>query len=366
VATQLMAASVGSLEKFVGDSPWSVRIRAEIEQVARHSANVLITGPSGTGKELVAQAIHENSPRSDQPFIPVDCASITGSLFGSHLFGHLKGSFSGASYSTLGSFRAADGGTIFLDEIGELEPNLQAKLLRTLQQRAVVPVGSHEEVPVDVRIVAATNRELDLEVAEGRFREDLFFRLNVVSLVTEPLCQRPQDIEILAEHILAKLNIRHGLPLKRISRGAIRRLEEYHWPGNVRELENVLERAVLFTRAEVIQPAELDQWIEPGSAGKFNKSSWAQTQRSVSRLRIEAADHSSESSPLHDPRQSSWPKMEDVQCEHIQATLAHTSFNQAEAARLLGMDRYVLRRKMVKFGISFSRSKRGRPRMQPR
>lgn len=171
---QHKSRGISGVERIAGISPWAEQVRTAIQLVAVHQSSVLVLGPSGTGKELIARAIHGSGRRAGRPFIPVDCAVTTGTLFASHMFGHVKGSFTGATSSTLGCFRAADGGTIFLDEIGEMELELQAKLLRVLQQRTVVPVGSHDEILIDVRVVAATNRDLGREVAEGRFREDLF------------------------------------------------------------------------------------------------------------------------------------------------------------------------------------------------
>jgi len=364
VNNDLECVPTSALEKMVGVSAWSHHIRDQIVCVGQHSSNVLILGKSGTGKELIARAVHENSARSGRAFIPVDCASITSSLFGSHMFGHLKGSFSGATYTAVGSFRAADGGTIFLDEIGELELSLQAKLLRVLQQRTVVPVGSHEEIPIDVRLIAATNRNLREEASLGRFRDDLLFRLNVVTLETVPLCERTDDINALADHILAKLSIDHGLPSKQLSHAARQQLIDYSWPGNVRELENALERAVLFAAGEVLMPGDL-----PPGPGKPQRSP-------TSDLRLRKSDGTDrkqcpsdqwrETSDVHSRRHNEWPTMVDIECEHIRMTLERTAFNQTEAARLLGMDRYMLRRRMVKFGIPFSRSKRGRPPLRPR
>lgn len=252
-----------SLERIVGLSPWSRRIRAEIHRLARYSSSVLVTGPSGSGKELIARAIHAESPRASKPFIPIDCASITGTLFASHMFGHVQGAFTGATHTAVGGFRAADGGTIFLDEIGELELDLQAKLLRVLQERTVVPVGSYQEMPVDVRVVAATNRDLGAEVRAGNFREDLYYRINVVSLRSDPLRDRPEDIEILARYIFAKLAVRHGMPLKYLSPRALEFLTSYAWPGNVRQLENVLERAALYSEFDEVGPQDLPVLDDP-------------------------------------------------------------------------------------------------------
>jgi DNA-binding NtrC family response regulator len=250
-----------AVERIIGVSAWSDQVRRSIELVAAHQSSVLIMGPSGTGKELIARAVHSCSARSKKPFIPVDCAVTTGTLFASHMFGHVRGSFTGATSSTLGCFRAAEAGTIFLDEIGEMELELQAKLLRVLQQRVVVPVGSHEEVSVDVRVLAATNRDLAIEVNEGRFREDLFYRLNVVAIRTIPLRERPEDVPILAQRYLAELSARHGMPMCSLAPEAIEVLQQYPWPGNVRELENVLERAVMFSSGDRIDSDSLSGLI---------------------------------------------------------------------------------------------------------
>jgi len=336
-----LPAQVPLDSQLVGVSPWMRRVRAQIRRIAAHDSNVLIIGPSGTGKEIIARAVHTLGTRAEHPFIAVDCAAIMGTLFASQLFGHLPGAFTGANSAAMGCFRAAEGGTIFLDEIGELEYELQAKLLRVLQERTVVPLGSHHEIPVNVRVLAATNRELSHEVNANRFREDLYYRLNVVSLQTLPLRERPEDIGPLAAHILAKLAVRRGLTSKALSRAALEAAEGYAWPGNVRELENVLENAVLMSEEDVIGPETL---------GVRNSQPPGHTNVAVAEFTEEG------------PGGDRWRTMDEVEREHIRQTLEHTYYNQSAAARLLEMDRNLLRRKMRKHGIDSGRSRRGRPR----
>jgi len=245
------------MENIVGESPSMLRVYELIHKTAPGKANVLITGESGTGKELVARAIHFNGPRKNRPFITVNCGAIPENLIESELFGHKKGSFTGAIANKLGLVEAASGGTLFLDEISDLDKNLQVKLLRAIQDKIITPVGGTEEVEVDVRIISASNRNLEDELKEGRFREDLFWRLNVIHIVIPPLRDRKSDIPKLALHFLSKYVAEQGKQINAISPGAMALLEEYDYPGNVRELENIIERAVAFETGTVITPQSL-------------------------------------------------------------------------------------------------------------
>lgn len=230
-------------DRLVGNAPSMLKLKQMIVHAAPSDASILIQGETGTGKELVARAIHHHSPQSEGPFIPVDCAAISAAVIESELFGHVKGAFTGAHAPTMGLIRTAGGGTLFLDEVGELPMGIQAKLLRTLQERQVRPVGSARTYKVKIRIVAATNRDLEAEVTKGRFREDLLYRLNVVLLTVPPLRERREDISLLARHFLSHFG-NDVSPVRSLSMEALNRIEHYSWPGNVRELENLLRRGV--------------------------------------------------------------------------------------------------------------------------
>ena len=245
----------------VGDSDAFSSLVDTVRSIAQRQCCVIITGQTGTGKEMIAQKIHEYSPRASKPFIPVDCTTLTGPLFESQLFGHVKGAFTGAINETLGFFRAADGGSIFLDEISEIPLELQAKLLRVLQQGTVTPLGSTRVCPIDVRVICASNRNLKQMVDQNEFRADLYYRINVVNIEIPPLCQRGEDILQLANHFLRNLSDFYQEPLKRLSEKTQQLLLKYSWPGNVREMANAMERAYVLTEDDVIEPSTLPSEI---------------------------------------------------------------------------------------------------------
>lgn len=253
-----------SFENIVGSSEAMEKLFEMIERVSETKSNVLITGESGTGKELVAKAIHFNGPLKDKPFITVNCGAIPENLLESEMFGHKKGSFTGAVVDKEGLFKVADGGTIFLDEIGELPLLLQVKLLRVIQEGTFRPVGSTEDIKVNVRLISATNKELGKEVKEKKFREDLYYRMNVIHIYTPGLSERKGDIQILAEFFLQKYNKELNRTVQRISKEAMDILTKYGWPGNVRELENVIERAVALERGNAILPESLPMQLRDG------------------------------------------------------------------------------------------------------
>ncbi|MFA6176852.1 MAG: sigma-54 dependent transcriptional regulator [Phycisphaerae bacterium] len=257
-------ASGRSLKKFVGHSVAFRSIIETIDIVAKRQSSVIITGQTGTGKEMVARQIHHRSLRADKVFVPVDCSSLSGQIFESQLFGHSKGSFTGAVRDTLGFFRAANTGTIFLDEIGELELDLQAKLLRVLQESAVTPVGEVKAYPIDVRVICATNRDILQMVRDGTFRADLYFRLNIIKIEVPLLKERKEDIAILADYFLDKQANLYDEPPKTLAPHTLKILESYDWPGNVRQLANAMEHAYVTSKANIIAPLSLPAEILTG------------------------------------------------------------------------------------------------------
>jgi len=305
---------------FIGKSPAFNSILEMIEAIAARRCSVIISGETGVGKEMVARQLHHASDRSEKVFIPVDCTTLTGQLFESQLFGHVKGAFTGAVDNTLGFFRAADSGTIFLDEISEIPLELQAKLLRVLQESRVTPLGSTKSFPIDVRVICATNRNLSEMVKEGDFRADLYYRLNVVNLEVPPLRQRKEDILPLAEYFLANQSSFYDEPAKFLSATAKKLLLNYAWPGNIRELANSMERAYVLTQGEEIQPAALP-------------------------FEIIIAD--SPAYPKHE-----LPTLDEIKRKIITQTLEHTKGRKLAAARILGIERRCLNRLIEKLNIS--------------
>jgi len=309
--------------KLFGRSPVMAQLREMIERVARSQAPVHIYGESGTGKELVAHLIHDAGARRDGPFIPVNCGAIPSELMESELFGHKKGSFTGAIADKQGLIQAAEGGTLFLDEIADLPLHMQVKLLRVIQEKRMRPVGESKEIPLDVRILSATHRNLSALVAEGAFREDLFYRINVIEIRVPPLRERPEDIDELVESILARQS---GARPLRLTEAAQRALRDYHFPGNVRELENVLERAATLCSNHVIDIGDLQ--LRPKAVA------------------AEAPAHSTVTpgEPLGDA-------LEDIERDAIVRALEQTRYNKTKAAQLLGMTFRSLRYRIKKLGI---------------
>jgi DNA-binding NtrC family response regulator len=304
----------------IGSSPAMAGLLADIRRVAPSQAKVLITGENGVGKDLVAEAIHRLSKRADQPFVKLNCAAIPRDLVESELFGHEKGAFTGALQRKVGRLERADGGTLFLDEIGDLSAESQAKLLRAIETGEVDRIGATETIRVDVRILSATNKELDEAMESGEFRRDLFYRLNGVPLHVPPLRERAGDIPALAEHFLGKTCALEGMTGKRLTPEALALLAEYRWPGNVRELRNLMERAAILVEGPEVGAEDLASWLE-------------------------AASPSEESSGLRG-------EIERREAEAIRKSLDQAGWNVTQAAAGLGIDRTNLHRKMRKYGIA--------------
>ena len=308
--------------KIIGKSRKMIELFDTLSLVAPTDATILILGESGTGKELVANAIHHNSFRKSQPFIKISCSALPETLLESELFGHERGAFTGAIARREGRFQLAHRGTIFLDEVGEMSPTTQMKLLRVLQEKEFEPLGSVQTLKVDVRVIAATNKDLDQEVKKGRFREDLFYRLNVVPISLPPLRERKEDIPALVQHFFEVYRDKNQKGLKDISNKTMDLLSRYDWPGNIRELEHCLERAVIMARGEVIAPADLPPHIQVLS-GK-------------------------ESQAIDFP---SGISLEEVERALILKTLEETGGNRSRAAEILGINRRTLLNKLKEYGM---------------
>ena len=316
---------LGAESELIGSSPLMAQIQEQILQAAPSRATILIRGESGVGKELVARAVHFNSPRKGNPFVCLNCAALSETLLESELFGHERGAFTGATERKIGKFEAADGGTLMLDEMGEMSPSIQAKFLRVLEGHPFERVGGSSPVKVDVRVIAATNRDLEKAVAEGKFRRDLYFRLRVVEILVPPLRKRPEDVLDLAQHFLTRFNAEMGRRLRGFSPEAVARLQAYRWPGNIRELKNVVERSVVLARSDVIEPEELnlsnlatasDSGVIEATPGQFEPITLAESEK-----------------------------------RQILATLNANEWNKSRSASILGIERSTLDRKIRRYGL---------------
>jgi Nif-specific regulatory protein len=301
-------------------------LKERISLIAETHANVLIRGESGCGKELIARSIHSMSPRKDAPFVCINCAALNESLLESELFGHEKGAFTGAADRKIGRFEQADGGTLFLDEVGEMSPSIQAKFLRVLEGYAFERIGGRKPIQVNVRIVAATNRDLEEAVEDGDFRKDLYFRLQVAEITASPLRERRDDIELLANAFLKKFVEKTGRVIKGFTEEAMQLLREYNWPGNVRELQNTIERTVILCRNEVVRASD----VQLSSLG--------------SRPTPPVVDRGT-------PGEYREVSMADIEQEHILKTLEHTGWNKSKSAQILGIERSTLDRKLKRYHV---------------
>lgn len=323
--------------KIVGNSPSMMHIYNLIQQVSKTRTNILVTGESGTGKELIARAIYEQSDRGDKSFVVINCGGIPETLMESELFGHKKGAFTGATQDKKGLFQIADAGTVFLDEIGELSLPIQVKLLRAVQERVFKPVGGNEDISVDIRIISATNKKLEEEVIAGRFREDLFYRLNVIEIKVPSLRERKGDLRLLAQNFLEKYSREMGKEIAKISSYAIDLLNRYDFPGNVRELENLMERSVALTSTNIILPDSLtlavhkNRWIEGINDRRFDLDDVAKGVELDSIL-------------------------EEIEKAYIKKSLECTGSNVKKAAELLDISFRSMRHRLEKLGIEKQRS----------
>jgi transcriptional regulator with PAS, ATPase and Fis domain len=306
-------------QSLLGESAAMRSVRAQVAKISPTPSNVLITGESGTGKEIVARAIHAASPRNAQAFVPINCGAIPEALLESQLFGHVRGAFTSAVQASPGLFAAADRGTIHLDEIGDLPLHMQVKLLRVIEEKIVWAVGSTKPVLVDARIIASTNRDLVKEIEGGRFREDLFYRLNVVHIALPPLRERREDIPVLVEHFVRALNLKLSTKFQGVDQEALSVLINHPWKGNVRELEHVLESAMILGEGEVISVADLPDYLLTASAAPASDALRDVTRR--------------------------------FERQHIMAVLAQTQFDKKEAARRLGISLASLYRKIGEYAI---------------
>jgi Nif-specific regulatory protein len=322
---QQLRERLGAECEIIGSSMAMDKVRSEINRAAPNRATVLIRGESGVGKELVARAVHFASQRRKGPFVCLNCAALTESLLESELFGHERGAFTGATDRKIGKFEAADGGTLMLDEIGEMTPTIQAKFLRVLEGHPFERVGGSEQIKVDVRVIAATNRDLEKAVAEAHFRRDLYFRLRVLEVTVPALRKRLEDLPELAHHFLLRFNAETGRKISGFSSEALERMMQYRWPGNVREIKNVVERAVVLARGDKIEAEDL-----------------ALTKLSTAGDTVDVVPAAGAFEPM---------SLDELERRHILATLKATNWNKSQTANILGIERSTLDRKIRRYEL---------------
>ncbi len=316
-------SEVGGLARFIGNSPPIKRLKEIVQRVAVTDSTVLITGESGSGKELIAKAIHELSPRSMKSFVSINCGALPENLLESELFGYKRGAFTGAVKDKIGLIKSADGGSFFLDELGNTPQSIQIKLLRVLEQKELTPLGGTERIPVDVRLIAATNSDLKSEVERGNFRADLFYRLNVFPIEIPPLRDRLEDIPLLVSHFIERVCKRLGCDIKRLSKDSISVLTAYDWPGNVRELENVIEQAVLLSSGEEIGGEDLKSYLKRNE----KKETFAGLSTQLT------------------------PPLSVMEEAYILYVLNQTGWNKSKTAKILGIDTSTLYRKISRYKL---------------
>jgi two-component system response regulator PilR (NtrC family) len=317
---QLQGAN--SFDNFIGNSESIVKLKKLVRRISQTDSTVLVLGESGTGKDLISKAIHHHSPRCGGPFVNINCAALPENLLESELFGHKKGSFTGAIRDKDGLFKVADGGTFFLDEVGNTSLSIQVKLLKVLEDKKITPVGETKPIDVDVRLIAATNSDLEEEVKSGRFRADLFYRLNVIPINIPALRERLEDIEILALHFISKFCQKVNITEKKLSRESLVLLKKYLWPGNVRELENTIERAVLLNRTDILEPSDFPE--------KLSEDNQVATV--------------SEANPIN-------PTLESIEKAYIHFVMTQTGGKKTKAAKILGIDTSTLYRKIERYDL---------------
>lgn len=343
-SSQLAPQPLPKVSPIIGDSKAIQDLIRSIEKLARSQAPVYISGESGSGKELVAHSIHDLGPRSGNPFVAVNCGAIPRELMESEFFGHKKGSFTGAHQDKIGLFQAAEGGTLFFDEVADLPLDMQVKLLRAIQEKSVRPVGAAEELAIDVRILCATHKNLEIEVKEGRFRQDLFYRLNVIQLAVAPLRERREDIPLLTQHLLNKLATEINLPAPKLSANAQQLLYSYHFPGNVRELENILERAFTLCESNTIDSHDLQLRDSPNDQ---TEKTYSHLGKINSRNNTGAVDYPA--------RCAEYPSLDDylqdVEKEILCNALEQARWNKTLAAKHLGISFRSLRYRLQKLGL---------------